>query len=137
MIWQENSLSFEAYCDLRASVGWNNWFESQSRQALENSLYVLSLEDQGKPVAMGRLIGDGMYYLMVDVVVRPEYQGQGVGSAVVDQLLTYVERMTPEDGRSSVQLIAEPGMEGFYLKKGFKQIPHEFCGSAMRRIIRK
>ena len=137
MEFRENELSFSDYCDLRSSVGWNNWFENQSRRALENSLYVLTLEDKGRPVAMGRLIGDGMYYLMVDVVVRPEYQGQGLGSAMVDRLLAYVEAMTPADGRSSVQLIAEPGMEGFYLKKGFKQIPHEFCGSAFRKIIRK
>ncbi|MBR2889771.1 MAG: GNAT family N-acetyltransferase [Oscillospiraceae bacterium] len=137
MEFRENELSFSDYCDLRSSVGWNNWFESQSRRALENSLYVLTLEEKGRPVAMGRLIGDGMYYLMVDVVVRPEYQGQGLGSAMVDRLLAYVEAMTPADGRSSVQLIAEPGMEGFYLKKGFKQIPHEFCGSAFRKIIRK
>ncbi len=36
-----------------------------------------------------------------------------------------------------MQLIAEPGKEAFYIKKGFRLIPHEFCGSGMRRIIRK
>lgn len=41
------------------------------------------------------------------------------------------------DGRSSIQLIAEKGMEEFYIKKGFKLIPHEHCGSGMRKIIRK
>lgn len=39
--------------------------------------------------------------------------------------------------RSSIQLIAEKGKEGFYEKLGFHYIPHEFCGSAMRKVIRK
>lgn len=51
-------------------------------------------------------------------------------------LLNYVDRNTPSGGRSSVQLIAEKGKESFYIKKGFKMIPHEFCGSGMRKIIR-
>ena len=86
---------------------------------------------------MGRLIGDGIYYLIVDVVVRPEYQGQGIGSKIIDMLLEYVEENTPSGGRSSVQLVAEKGKEAFYLNKGFKLIPHEFCGSGMRKIVRK
>ena len=44
---------------------------------------------------------------------------------------------TPVGGRSSIQLIAEKGKESFYEKLGFKSIPHEFCGSAMRKVIRK
>ena len=35
------------------------------------------------------------------------------------------------------QLISEKGKEEFYIKKGFKRIPHEFCGSGMRKVIRK
>lgn len=86
---------------------------------------------------MGRLIGDGIYYLIADVVVRPGFQGKGIGNRIVDMLLTYVDVNTPVGGRSSVQLIAERGKEEFYIKKGFKLIPHEFCGSGMRKIIKK
>ena len=88
-------------------------------------------------IAMGRLVGDGFYYLIVDVVVRPEYQGHGIGSSIIDKLLAYVEAETPEGGCSSVQLIAEKGKEDFYLKKGFKLIPHDYCGSGMRKVIRR
>ena len=86
---------------------------------------------------MGRLIGDGMYYLVVDVVVRPEYQNRGIGSHIIDMILRYVDANTPSGGRSSVQLIAEKGKEEFYIRKGFKAIPHEFCGSGMRKVINK
>jgi GNAT superfamily N-acetyltransferase len=67
---------------------------------------------------MGRLIGDGTYYLVVDIIVQPEYQGKGIGSKILDSITKYVEDNTPIGGRSSVQLIAEPGKEGFYEKKG-------------------
>lgn len=133
----ENKLSYKEYCDLRSSVGWNNWFEEQTRRSIENSLYVITVREGARLLGMGRLIGDGMYFLICDVVVRREYQGQGIGSLIVDRLVSYVEQQTPEGGRSSIQLIAEKGKEDFYLKKGFKLIPHEYCGSGMRKVIKR
>lgn len=132
-----NQLSYEDYCALRSSVGWLNLFEEQTKKAMDNSLYIVTAVDGEQTVAMGRLIGDGMYYLIVDVVVHPDYQKQGVGGRIVDMLIEYVDKGTPIDGRSSVQLIAEKGKEDFYIKKGFKLIPHEYCGSGMRKVIRK
>lgn len=136
MEYLENKLNYEAYVSLRASVGWNNFAEEQMRSAVNNSLYTITVTEQEQTVAMGRLIGDGMYFLIADIVVRPEYQGRGIGSQIIDRLLAYVTGQTPVGGRSSVQLIAEKGKEEFYIKKGFKLIPHEFCGSGMRRVIR-
>ena len=86
---------------------------------------------------MGRLIGDGMYYMIADIVVQPNYQKQGIGNKIVNMIIEYVDKATPIGGRSSIQLIAEKGKETFYEKMGFKIIPHEFCGSGMRKIIRK
>ena len=86
---------------------------------------------------MSRLLGDGLYFLIVDVIVSPEYQKKGIGSRIIDMLIEYVDKETPVGGRSSIQLIAEKGKEAFYIKKGFKLIPHEYCGSGMRKVIRK
>lgn len=100
-------------------------------------VYDITVVENDETIAMGRLIGDGLYYLIVDIVVKPEFQGKGIGSKIIDMLLAYVDDSTPVGGRSSVQLISERGKEAFYLKKGFKCIPHEFCGSGMRKIINK
>lgn len=137
MEYLENSLTCQAYRVLRSSVDWNNFAEEQASKSLGNSMYTVTVVENNGPIAMGRLIGDGTYFLVVDVVVKPEFQNKGIGSKIIDMLLAYVERETPIGGRSSVQLIAEKGKEEFYLKKGFKLIPHEFCGSGMRKIIRK
>ncbi len=137
MEYCENKLTYEDYILLRDSVGWNNYAEEQSIKLINNSIYNVTAMDNHQVIAMGRLIGDGMYYLVVDVVVKPEYQRLGVGSRIIDMILAYVNANTPIGGRSSVQLIAERGKEEFYVKKGFKIIPHEFCGFGMRKIIKK
>jgi hypothetical protein len=51
--------------------------------------------------------------------------------------LDYTDSQTPSGSRASIQLIAEKGKEEFYEKLGFKKIPHEHCGSGMRKIIHK
>lgn len=137
MEYRENGLTYEEYIALRDSVGWYNLAEEQVSKSIKNSIYDIVVEDNGQAIAMGRLIGDGIYFLIADIVVKPEYQGKGVESKVIDKLLSYVDTNTPIGGRSSVQLIAEKGKEEFYIKKGFKLIPHEFCGSGMRKIIKK
>lgn len=137
MEYRENSLTYEEYVSLRNSVGWNNFDEGQVSNSIGNSIYNITAIDNGRAIAMGRLIGDGIYFMIVDIVVNPEFQGKGIGSNIIEMLLKYVDDRTPIGGRSSIQLIAEQGKEDFYIKRGFKLIPHEFCGSGMRKIIRK
>ncbi len=137
MIYRENTLSYDDYYRLRESVAWLNFSREQTEKALNNSLYTVIAEDDGKVVGMGRMTGDGLYYLIVDIVVQPDHQKKGIGSTIIDMMIDYVDKETPIGGRSSVQLTAEKGKETFYEKKGFKLIPHEHCGSGMRKIIRK
>ena len=137
MNYKENTLCYEDYCRLRESVEWLNYSRVQTEKALNNSLYTVIAEKDDQVVGMGRLVGDGLYYVMVDIVVHPAYQGKGIGSKIVDMIIEYVDEETPVGGRSSIQLIAEKGKEAFYEKRGFKLIPHEFCGSGMRKVIRK
>ncbi len=137
MIYRENTLSYDDYYRLRESAAWLNFSREQTEKALNNSLYTVVAEDDGKVVGMGRMTGDGLYYLIVDIVVQPDHQKKGIGSTIIDMMIDYVDRETPIGGRSSVQLTAEKGKETFYEKKGFKLIPHEHCGSGMRKIIRK
>lgn len=137
MEYYENRLLYEDYCELRKSVGWMNFPEVQTKKALERSFYTVTVFNQSKLIAMGRMLGDGIYCTIVDVVVRPEYQNQGIGSRIIDMLLEYAENQIPKGSRASVQLIAEKGKEAFYIKKGFKAIPHENCGAGMRKVICK
>ncbi len=137
MTFLKNALHYDDYFHLRQSVNWKNFSEQQTVFALRHTLYAITVKNELETIAMGRLIGDGLYYTIVDVIVNPAFQGQGVGSAVIQKLLDYVEKNTPPGGRSSVSLTAEKGKETFYETLGFKKIPHEFCGSGMRKVIYK
>ena len=137
MEYRENVLCYEDYCSLRESVDWLNFSEEQTKKALDHSLYAVTAVENDRTVGMGRLLGDSMYFMVVDIVVHPDYQKNGVGSKIINMILEYVDKETPIGGRSSIQLIAEKGKEAFYEKLGFKLIPHEFCGSGMRKVIRK
>ena len=137
MEYKENELCYEDYCALRESAGWPLFSKERTRRALINSLYTVIAVQDGRTVGMGRLIGDGMYYMIADIVVQPNCQKHGIGSRIINMLTEYVDKETPIGGRSSIQLIAEKGKEIFYEKLGFKIIPHEFCGSGMRKVIRK
>ena len=137
MGYKENLLCYEDYCRLRESVGWLNFSKIQTENALTHSLYTITAVENDHTIGMGRLIGDGLYFVVVDVVVQPTYQKNGIGSEILNRIIEYVDKTTPVGGRSSVQLIAEKGKEAFYEKLGFKVIPHDFCGSGMRKIIRK
>lgn len=137
MRYMENVLCYEDYSKLRESVGWMLFSKEQTQMALMNSLYTVIAVKDSQTVGMGRLTGDGMYYMIVDIVVQPNYQKQRIGTKIVNMIIEFVDKETPIGGRSSIQLIAEKGKETFYEKLGFKIIPHEFCGSGMRKVIRK
>lgn len=133
----ENDLSYEIYYKLRDSVGWRNFSEQQARNALQHSYYSIVVLHQNEAIGMARIIGDGIYFIIADVIVVPEYQGKGIGTTMMKRLLAYIDENVPVGGRASVQLIAEKGKEVFYAQQGFKRMPHEHCGSGMRKVIYK
>lgn len=137
MEYRENMLNYNDYYRLRESVQWINFSKIQTLKALNNSLYTVIAVENDHTVGMGRLIGDGLYYMIVDIIVHPDYQKRGIGSNIVNRMIDYVSGQTPVGGRSSIHLTAEKGKEDFYKKFGFKLIPHDFCGSGMRKVIRK
>lgn len=137
MEYKENTLDYNDYCKLRESVGWMNFSKTQAEKAIDHSLYTVIATEHDQTIGMGRLIGDGIYYIIVDVAVAPHHQKQGIGSTIVNKLIEYVEKETPIGGRSSIQLIADKQKEPFYERLGFKVIPHDFCGSGMRKVIHR
>lgn len=137
MEYKENELSYKDYLALRKSIGWINYPEEQAKEALRRNVYAVTAINDGQTVGMGRLIGDGIYYMIADVIVHPLCQRKGIGKKIVRMLTEYAEKQTPPGGQSSIQLIAEKGKEAFYEKAGFSSIPDAFCGTGMKKTIRK
>lgn len=102
MIYMENALTYEDYFKLRESAGWLNFSREQAQKAISNSVYTIIAMEQNEIVGMGRLIGDGMYYIIADIVVRPDFQNREIGTKIMDMLMAFVTRETPVGGRSSI-----------------------------------
>lgn len=131
-----HTISIEDYNDLRASVDFITIREKRARIALENSLYTLIALDDGKPVGMARVVGDGGYvYFICDVIVQPAYQSRGLGRRIIEQVLQWLEDQVDEGETIMVNLMSAMSKEPFYEKLGFHKRPFGNHGSGMSRWI--
>ena len=80
MIYEENTLNIEDIKKIREGVQRRMLTDHQLQQALDMTVYSIVVKDHEHSIAMGRLIGDGIYYLICDVAVLPDYQHQGIGT---------------------------------------------------------
>ena len=62
--FKENQLDYETYYILRKSVKWNNWSKEQAEIALKNSYYTVTVFDNTVAIGMGRVVGDGIYFMI-------------------------------------------------------------------------
>lgn len=115
-----NNLVVSEYIDILNSVGWKIPSERLLKISLENGIsvkYVLNNETIG----MARFVTDGGYAgLVMDVVVKPEYQGNGYGKLLIDSLINYIKNQLLDGEEMMIQLLSAPGKQSFYSKFGFK-----------------
>ncbi len=86
---------YEIYNDdeilnLYASVGWTNYTASPEmlKNSYKNSLCILGAYDENKLVGIIRAVGDGYSTVFIqDIIVLPEYQRKGIGTALMKALL--------------------------------------------------
>ena len=84
------------------------------RQASKNSHTVISVYADNTLIGFGRALSDGCYQSAVyDVVVLPDFQGQGIGRAIMTALL---DRLPPD---STIFIYVAPGKQVFYEQLGF------------------
>ena len=133
----ENNILPNEYNELRNSVGWDSKDNEVITEAINNSVIVKKILENDRVVGMARAIGDGLYYLIVDVVVHNEYQGKGLGKNLINEIIKEVEDRTKIGQKASINLISMQGKEAFYEKCGFRKIPFDFTGYGMIRRIEK
>ncbi len=115
-----NELTAEQFTALWESVWGGAPTIEQVSLALENTLFTVNICDGERCVAMARMIGDmGLCYYIKDVVVHPDYQGRGLGRALIDELLRFVNEHGISGTSVFVELAAMPDKVPFYEKFGF------------------
>ena len=136
MTVQINELSPDLYLCLYRSVGWDAPGLDQIEKALEGSLATFCACDGDMPVGMARLMGDGgMSFYIKDFAVLPDYQGQGVGRALMNAMESWIEKQLKPGWAVSLELISSKGRESFYAKLGFEQRPNDWDGAGMMKMV--
>jgi ribosomal protein S18 acetylase RimI-like enzyme len=120
----------EEYNQLRQSVGWGIYARDVILQALPNSLYCICAVKDGEIIGMARIIGDGgIAYYIQDVILKPEYQRQGIGTQLMDKVMEFIRAHA--NNNSVIGLMAAKGKEAFYTRYGFTVRPDDRLGSGM------
>ncbi len=120
----------EEHSFLWEAVGWGNVNTEMTAASLAHSVYGMVVVHDSKVIGMGRIVGDGhMYFYIQDVAVLPEFQGQGIGNTIIEQLLSYI-RSHSYPG-AFVGLFASHGNDPFYERYGFKNHAPGMTGMLM------
>ena len=112
-----NDIDCLSLSNLFYSVGWGRRCPEKLARAFSqsNSCCFVYLND--KLIGCGRSIDDQEFYsLLVDIIVHPDHQNQGIGSIILNQLTESLHDLP------WVILSAEVGTEGFYKKNQFKKM---------------
>ncbi len=116
---------------LYAEVGWTAYTDAPDtlRKGFENSLLTLAAYEGTTLLGLVRAVGDGHTIIFVqDILVRPDYQRQGIGSALLRAVL---ERYA--DVRQ-IELVTDntPKTRVFYQSAGFHELSEIDCCGFMK-----
>lgn len=85
----------------------------------------MSAYETDQLIGLGRILSDGVVHaLLLDLIVLPEYQNQGIGTKILDNLVTKCQKHRIRD----IQLFCAHNKLDFYTKRGFRARPDSAPG---------
>ena len=116
---------------LYASVGWTAYTDQPEtlRRGFENSLLTLAAYEENRLIGILRAVGDGQTIVFVqDLLILPEYQRRGVGTALLRELLARYPQVR------QIELTADvsPSLLAFYRKTCFVPMSELGCCGLMK-----
>jgi GNAT superfamily N-acetyltransferase len=128
---QSGPPGIEDYLRLRRVAGLSAKSAEGAAIGLPNTWYGVTVLHAGRPVGMGRIIGDGgTAFQIVDIAVEPAHQGKGLGKRIMTALMQYLDANAPPG--SYVSLIADGDARHLYAKHGFEPVMPASIGMAYR-----
>ena len=131
-----DSITPEEYMKLREAVGWGLFPLEEAQAGLSNS-YIWCLRDNdasGQPIGIGRVIWDHGYVMYIaDIIVIPEYQGNGLGRVIMEQVMDFIHEQLKPGYKFMVSLCSAKRKEEFYKKFGFIVRPNDDVGPGMHQ----
>ena len=116
---------------LYTQVGWTAYTADMEslEQGYKHSLLVLAAYENGELLGIVRVVGDGATVLLVqDILVYPERQRQGIGTALLRAVLDRYPSVR------QIQLVTDstPKTVAFYRSLGFLEFSEIGCCGFMR-----
>ena len=132
MLTYSNELSAIDYCKLRTAVEWPDIALDQAQSGLDNSDFIIACKDDSETVGCARIFWDkGYIAYLADVMVDPNYQGQGIGKRLVLKCKDFIKSRLKEGWRVKIVIVSSKGREPFYKKLGFTSRPNDNAGAGM------
>ena len=119
LIWSEvlDGVDWNELAALYHAAPLGNKNASDLEVAFSNSRFICFVRDDGKLVAVGRALADGVdCSYLCDIAVLPSHQGTGLGKAIINRLVGLSAK------HKKIILYAVPGKEPLYRKFGFKRM---------------
>lgn len=115
---------------LRESVGWATFPLDVAEKSLAATPYCVCAVVDGELIGMGRVLGDMVISFYIgNVMVRPDYQGTGIGREIMERIMAKVRACAAPGAIAS--LLSIKGKEEFYTQFGFERRPDDAHGSGM------
>ena len=116
---------------LYSSVGWTAYTDNLTalRKGFNNSLLVLGAYEQNELLGIIRVVGDGATIIFIqDILVFPEYQRKGIGSALLRAVLDRYSDVR------QIELVTDntPNTISFYRSMGFSEYSELGCCGFMK-----
>lgn len=122
---------FDEILPLYAAVGWTNYTDRPDmlKNAFAHSLVVLGAYDGGRLAGLLRAVGDGYSIVFIqDILILPEYQRQGVGTALFRALMARY----PDAYQMELFTDDTPKTAAFYRSLGFMKDSDVGCCGFMK-----
>lgn len=130
--YSEEKISVENFNYLNEKVGWGKRDNIVVKEALDNTLYSITVYDEKKVIGYGRIIGDKTIFLYIqDIIVIPEYQGNKIGTEIMNLLLKKINEYKKINPEIRTYIGPSLGRESFYKKFGFKTRKEAGLGEGM------
>ncbi|GAM87580.1 hypothetical protein ANO11243_056070 [Dothideomycetidae sp. 11243] len=109
--------SIADYCRLRSIAGLTPRSETAAAAGLPRTIVGVVIKQSDHVVGMGRVVGDGLFYQVVDIAVDPDHQGRGLGKKILSSLMRRLEEVAPAEAH--VSLLADGQAHKLYAQYGF------------------
>ena len=116
---------------LYESVGWTAYTDHPEvlRKGFENSMLILTAYEGDQLLGIIRAVGDGYTVVFIqDILVFPEYQRKGIGSALLKAILDRYSHVR------QIELATDntPKTIAFYKSMGFRELSEIDCCCFMK-----